>query len=374
MTFLPRRSLRDTLRPSSAGNVKSGARSPSVNISAPGPPTPPRELTSPIRRIGRAETATPLSVPYSIKSGISQRILYVNGPGSFLSALPAEGTDRHNHGPQGVFSKADAGAAQAVRPVAHREGENRPGPVRARGRRCRPAGPPAAIVRSARPRLRILGRGGVPAQRGPLADPWRSGPGPPSSSQRHDQHGPLAAPCGRGRARLMGRGPTEAGAVPSALRVDPFRNLGGGDGSLLHRLVRDHLAHAAEPPRSPGSLGLPAHGCGNPPHNHLDGDEVARPWAPPSRDFRGSAPNACSYGLPRARWRADHGPQRSPGPGRDPPIRPHVCHRRPDVGNRGLPLTPDRILHERDSTRNPESGQLEGRADPARLPKETGST
>src|SRR5207245_2745083 len=47
---------------------------------------------------------------------------------------------------------------------------------------------------------------------------------------------------------------------------------------------------------------------------------------------------------------------------------------RPDVGNRGLPLAPDRILHERDSTGNPESGQLEGRADPARLPKETGST
>src|SRR5439155_368019 len=53
-------------------------------------------------------------------------------------------------------------------------------------------------------------------------------------------------------------------------------------------------------------------------------------------------------------------------------VRPHVCHRCPDVGNRGLPLTPDRILHERESAGNPESRQLEGRADPARLPKETG--
>src|SRR3989442_14505236 len=251
MTFLPRRSLRDTLRPSSAGNVKSGARSPTANIDAPGPRTPPRDLTSPIRRIGRAETATPLSVPYSIKFGISQRILYVNGPGSFLSALPAEGTDRHNHGPQGVFSKADAGAAQAVCPVADRDGEIRPGPVRARGRRCGPAGPPAAIVRSARPRLRILGRGGVPAQRGPLADPWRSGPGPPSSSQRHDQHGPLAAPCGRGRARLVGRRPTEARGGTSALRVEPFRNLGGGDGPLLHRRHQHPSAHPTQAPPSP---------------------------------------------------------------------------------------------------------------------------
>src|SRR5437867_13052482 len=106
MTFLPRRSFRDTLRPSSAGSVKSGARSPTANIVAPGPPRPPRDLTSPIRQIGSVGTARPVSVPYSIKAGISQRILYVNGPASFCLALSAEGPDGHISGPLGVFYKA----------------------------------------------------------------------------------------------------------------------------------------------------------------------------------------------------------------------------------------------------------------------------
>src|SRR2546422_4634197 len=64
-----------------------GRRLTDRNHRGTAPCTRPLDLTPPIRRRCPGEAALlPMSVPNSIKSGISQRILYVNVPGSFSSA------------------------------------------------------------------------------------------------------------------------------------------------------------------------------------------------------------------------------------------------------------------------------------------------
>src|SRR5437899_6848822 len=154
-------------------------------------------------------------LPYSIKFGISGRILYVNGPGSFSLASPAAGAKGHNASEPDVSEAGER--PQAGPQIGHRQGEAVQRPRAVRGRGVRPAGPPPAHVRPSRPRLRDPRGGRFPAQRDPPTHPRpaaRIAAAAAAAARVPDRVSPLAPPRGGRRPRLVGRGPAEAGAVP----------------------------------------------------------------------------------------------------------------------------------------------------------------
>src|SRR2546428_517443 len=95
---------------------------------------------------------------------------------------------------------------------------------------------------------------------------------------------------------------------PTLALPKPFARSPTARGKPARGLSAPEAADAAQQGLLQLSFARHAHGYGHPRHNHLDGDDLARPWAPQGREFRGRARDADSDGPPRARWRADHGP------------------------------------------------------------------
>src|SRR5207245_5552205 len=148
-----------------------------------------------------------------------------------LISPPSRRCEQAYHGPQGVFSKAGADAAEAVGSVAQREGEVEPPGLGGRGGRGVPARPPSAHLCPSCPRLRLRRRRGVPPRCDP--DPVHRNPvlRPPAGGPVRLPR--LAPPLSGRRRRVLGRGPIEARTVPASLRVQPLRHVHGRHGPLL---------------------------------------------------------------------------------------------------------------------------------------------
>ncbi len=195
---------------------------------------------------------------------------------------PSRRCEQAYHGPQGVFSKAGVDAAEAVGPIAQREGEVQPRVV---GIRCGGGGPArslAAHLCPSCPWLRLRRGCGVPPRCDP--DPVHRNPGPLPAAGGPVRLPRLAPPVRGGRRRVLGRGPAETRTVPASLRVQPLRDVDGRHGPLLRDRAGDRPHDlAAVPELARPRLDLPDRGRRGAADDHLDGDDLARPRPPRAR-------------------------------------------------------------------------------------------